>query len=233
MFTPVNDITTWLWLASVSLRLLAAVVLGGLVGYEREQANRPAGFRTHILVSLGSALVMVTAEYLTRQYSPSIIIDPTRLGAQVISGIGFLGAGTIIRNGCNVKGLTTAASLWAVCCIGLACGGGFYAGALLATLLTFITLITLKKLEKHLARKQGEATLLIQLSRYSQDVLDILKKADELHLPVRKMQLLPNDDESNKGVRVRLGLGRSSEEDKARLILAMQQMETVQSVQDD
>ncbi|MEA4887859.1 MAG: MgtC/SapB family protein [Clostridiaceae bacterium] len=227
-----SSVSDWSWLGSVFLRLLVAVVLGGLVGYEREQANRPAGFRTHILVSLGSALVMVTAEYMTKIYSPQINLDPTRLGAQVVSGIGFLGAGTIIRNGSSVKGLTTAASLWAVCCIGLACGSGFYAGAILATLFTVVTLITLKRLEKHLSHKHGETTLLVQLSYYGQDVLDILKKADDLHLVIRKMQLLPADEDEN-GVRLRLGIARASEENKARLILAMKEMSSVRSISDE
>ena len=124
-------------------RLLLAVLLGGFVGYEREHANRPAGFRTHILVCVGAALVMVTSEYMVRKYSISAV-DPARLGAQVVSGIGFLGAGTIIRDGVNIRGLTTAASLWAVSCVGIAVGSGFYAGAAIATIFIFLTLIILK-----------------------------------------------------------------------------------------
>ena len=138
----------------ILVRLLLAVLLGGFIGYEREHTNRPAGFRTHILVCAGAALVMATSEYLVRRYSISAV-DPARLGAQVISGIGFLGAGTIIRDGVNVRGLTTAASLWAVSCVGIAVGCGFYLGAVIATV--FIPhLIILKKRKGAFQREQAQ-----------------------------------------------------------------------------
>lgn len=137
----------------VVVRLLLACLLGGIIGYERESTNRPAGFRTHILVCVGAALIMITAEYVSRRYAGLTNVDPTRLGAQVVSGIGFLGAGTIIREGVNVRGLTTAASLWAVSCVGIAAGIGFYGGAVIATAIIYITLISLKRTEKHIARK--------------------------------------------------------------------------------
>jgi putative Mg2+ transporter-C (MgtC) family protein len=108
----------------ILLRMVLAAALGGFIGYEREHLNRPAGFRTHILVCVGAALVMMTSQYLAYRY-PGDTIDLSRLGAQVISGIGFLGAGTIIRDGFNVRGLTTAASLWAVSCVGIAVGSGY------------------------------------------------------------------------------------------------------------
>jgi putative Mg2+ transporter-C (MgtC) family protein len=145
----------------IILQLMLAVALGGFIGYERENTNRPAGFRTHILVCVGSALVMITSQYLMQKYSGSTI-DPSRLGAQVISGIGFLGAGTIIRDGFNVRGLTTAASLWAVSCVGIAVGSGFYAGAIAATIFIFLTLITLKKAEKRFGRKNRYRTFIVE-----------------------------------------------------------------------
>lgn len=126
-------------------KLSLAAVFSGIIGYEREHSHRPAGFRTHILVSVGSALVMITSAYIFEMYKLEANIDPARLGAQVISGIGFLGAGTILREGFSVKGLTTAASLWAVSCVGLAVGSGFYEGALVATIVIYITLNLLKK----------------------------------------------------------------------------------------
>jgi putative Mg2+ transporter-C (MgtC) family protein len=220
------------WFATMSLRLAAAVILGGLLGYEREHANRPAGFRTHILVCLGSALVMVTSEYLRHIYASEISLDPTRLGAQVISGIGFLGAGTIIRNGSSVKGLTTAASLWAVCCIGLACGGGFYSGAILATILTFLTLVVFKRIDMLLAHNHGEITLLVNMTHYGQDVIGILEKAKEMHITVRKMQIMPNE-KGRQEVNLRLILAHTDEESKVRMILALQGMESIQSVSDE
>ena len=128
-----------------ALKLLLASLLSGFIGFEREHSHRPAGFRTHILVAVGSALVMMTSVYIFDTYRGLTNMDPARLGAQVISGIGFLGAGTILREGFSVKGLTTAASLWAVSCIGLAVGIGFYEGAIVATFVIYITLNVLKK----------------------------------------------------------------------------------------
>ena len=124
------------------LRLAIAAVLGGVIGSERQHSHRPAGLRTHVLVAVGAALVMCTSVYVAGRYGGS---DVMRLGAQVISGIGFLGAGTILREGFSVKGLTTAASLWAVACIGLAVGIGFWPGALIATAAIYLTLNAVKK----------------------------------------------------------------------------------------
>lgn len=114
---------------SITVRLLLALICGGILGIEREKKRRPAGLRTYMLVCVGAAFVMITNEYMSFKYEG---VDPSRMGAQVISGIGFLGAGTIIVTGRNrVKGLTTAAGLWAAACIGLAAGAGFYSGQLL------------------------------------------------------------------------------------------------------
>lgn len=120
-------------------RLFLSCILGGIVGFERERKDSPAGFRTHILVSLGSSLIMVLSMYGFTDFT-SVNKDPARLAAQVVSGIGFLGAGTILRDGTAVKGLTTAASLWVVAAIGLATGAGFYFSSLLVTGLVFIAL---------------------------------------------------------------------------------------------
>ena len=132
--------------AQIIFRILLAVCFGSLIGLEREHAHRPAGLRTHILVCVGACLVMLTSEFIYKQYHPfSPNTDVARLGAQVISGIGFLGAGTIIRNGSSVKGLTTAASIWVVACIGLATGMGFYFGATIATIIIFLCLAYIKR----------------------------------------------------------------------------------------
>lgn len=136
------------------LRLCLAALLGGFIGLERESHQRPAGLRTHILVCLGSALVMLISIY---GFS-STNRDPARMAAQVISGIGFLGAGTIMREGSTIKGLTTAASLWVVSGIGLAVGSGFYLGGALTTALVVLTLGFLESIEPKLS-----ATRTIQL----------------------------------------------------------------------
>lgn len=145
----------------IFFRLFLSILLSGLVGLERESIRRPAGFRTHILVCVGSTLVMLTGIYIVDLYSYKSSLDVTRLGAQVISGIGFLGAGTIIREGTTVKGLTTAAGLWAVACIGLAIGAGFYLAAVLTALLVFITLIAFTKVEKHIKVRRNYMSIKI------------------------------------------------------------------------
>lgn len=123
---------------SIFIRLFLAMLLGGIIGFERGVKGRPAGMRTYMLVCIGSALVMITNEYMSGLF---LGIDPARMGAQVISGIGFLGAGTIIiTRGQQVRGLTTAAGLWASACMGLAIGVGFYTGALIGML--FILFVT-------------------------------------------------------------------------------------------
>ena len=130
-----------LGLADICLRLLCAMIVGMVIGTEREYTNRPAGMRTHILVALGAASVMLTGQMIFLQYSAlGATPDPSRLSAQVITGVGFLGAGTILREGTNVKGLTTAASLWSVACLGIAAGAGYYAIALAGMVFIFITL---------------------------------------------------------------------------------------------
>lgn len=135
------------------LRLLCALVLGAVIGTEREYTNRPAGMRTHMLVALGACVVMVISQILFIQYRPhGIDTDPARMGAQVISGVGFLGAGTILREGLNVRGLTTAASLWATACLGLAAGAGYYAVALFGTVFIFMTLSIFELIQRRLFR---------------------------------------------------------------------------------
>lgn len=146
----VKNIALWVWgfdqirfTIDALFKLGITTVLSGFIGFEREHSHRPAGFRTHILVSVSSALVMLTSVYIFD--SQGMTGDVTRMSAQVLSGIGFLGAGTILREGFSVKGLTTAASLWAVACIGIAVGAGFYAGAFVATLVIYLTLNSLKR----------------------------------------------------------------------------------------
>jgi putative Mg2+ transporter-C (MgtC) family protein len=133
-------------------RLLLAAVLGALVGLERERQSRPAGLRTHALVCFGSALAMLVSIYGFNDVldTPGISGDPSRIAAQVVSGIGFIGAGTIIAQSRSIRGLTTAASLWTVAAIGLAAGGGMYAAAIAGTGLVLVVLLPLKYIEEHL-----------------------------------------------------------------------------------
>ena len=134
------------WTAMESIiRLVVSMIVGALVGWERERGNRPAGLRTHMLVCMGSCLVMTASIWFAKE---TMMGDAMRMGAQVISGIGFLGAGTIIKDDHGVKGLTTAASLWVVACIGLALGAGFYWGAILCAAMTYAALVFFKHIEE-------------------------------------------------------------------------------------
>jgi len=131
----------------VASRLFLAAVLGGVIGFERQKHNkRIAGLRTHILVTVGSALIMLVSIYIFEAYAGKAPVDPARIAAGVVTGIGFLGAGTIIRSGENVQGLTTAASLWTVSGIGLAVGCGFYIAGCTASIIALATLYLLRKI---------------------------------------------------------------------------------------
>lgn len=132
-------------LAKIALRLVLACIFGAILGVEREIRRRPAGLRTYMLVCVGSALVMITNGLLTLDYP---MVDPSRMGAQVISGIGFLGAGTIIVTGKNrVQGLTTAAGLWATACVGLAVGAGYIEIAAIGCAITFLVVVIIYRVD--------------------------------------------------------------------------------------
>lgn len=137
----------------VFVRLTLSLVLCGLIGLERQLHRRTAGLRTHILVGLGSCLIMLTSLYIFDIYKKEVPLDPARIAAGVITGIGFLGAGAIIRDNEGIKGLTTAASLWVVAGIGLASGCGFYNAALFSTALVLITLFSLRYAEMYMIDK--------------------------------------------------------------------------------
>lgn len=168
----------------VIIRLLLATIVGGLIGYEREYKNRPAGFRTHILVCVGASVISMIQLYNIDQTVTIILEHPElasalkadigRIGAQVISGIGFLGAGTIIHQKGSVKGLTTAASLWVVACIGLAVGLGYYTLSILSTVAVVIVLVSLKKFESRFMDKSS----LIKIEIVYLDKKEMIQKID-------------------------------------------------------
>ena len=157
----------------VTMRLLLAVFIGGLIGYERELNNRAAGFRTHMLVCVGAAITSLIQLYTFEQVKATILDNPNlqgsvssdmlRLGAQVISGVGFLGVGTIIQEKGSVKGLTTAASLWVVAIIGLATGFGFYTLSVASFVCVFIVLVILKNFEHKFIGKTRKIRLHVVL----------------------------------------------------------------------
>jgi len=135
---------------TVIFRLMLCFICGGVIGLEREKQGRSAGLRTHILVCMGSGLIMLVSLYIFDIYNGKAPVDPSRIAAGVVTGVGFLGAGTIITNRAGAKGLTTAASIWVSSAIGLAVGCGFISAAAFTTIITFVTLAFLKHIEKKL-----------------------------------------------------------------------------------
>jgi len=166
--SSINDTT-------ILLRLFLSVLLGGLIGFERGRAGRPAGLRTHILVCLGSTLAIMTNQYIFEKYGVS---DPSRMAGQVISGIGFLGAGTIIVTGRHqVKGLTTAAGLWATACMGLAIGIGFYKAAIVSCVFIAFATVVLHRLDNIMLSKSKILDIYIEINKTASItlVLDTIK----------------------------------------------------------
>jgi len=175
----------------LTLRLLLAALLGGLIGLEREWNNHAAGFRTHILVTIGAAGIMLLSIYGFADfvYEANVRTDPARLAAQVISGIGFLGAGAIMRNGSTVSGLTTAASIWVVAAIGLCVGAGFYYVSVLATALVLVSLFLLNKWEKHLLRHRRACEVEIRMKDRAGNMTQITAQFETHGVQIRNLKM--------------------------------------------
>ena len=179
-----------LTLLAVVIRVLASVILGGIIGLERGLKNRAAGFRTYMLVCMGACIVMVTNQYIFQVYGTG---DPVRMGAQVISGIGFLGAGTIIVTArSQIKGLTTAAGLWASACIGLAIGVGFYEVALLGGLCVFLVLTVLHSWELFMRRNVKLCTVFVELNPGC-TMRQLLQELQEVRIRLSGIQMETQD----------------------------------------
>lgn len=177
------------------VRMVLAAVLGGLVGIEREWNNHAAGFRTHILVCLGSTTIMLLSIYGFSDFvaESNVRIDPARLAAQVISGIGFLGAGAILRNGSVIKGLTTAASVWVVAAIGLCVGAGFLFVAFLCTFFVIISLYVLNKWEKHLLRHRKKHEVMCTIINMPGVLGKVASKFGELGIQIANVKMMPDE----------------------------------------
>ena len=180
-------------LAELALRLGCAMLVGLIIGIEREYTHRPAGMRTHILVALGACVVSIVGEILFTQYnSLGATPDPARLSAQVITGVGFLGAGTIMKEGPSVKGLTTAASLWAVACLGLASGFGYYALAILGMTFIMITLTVFEVLQRSLIHT-GSSNL-----GYSLETKDLTSSLNRLYALAQEQNVTLSEVEASQ-----------------------------------
>lgn len=175
---------------SVPLRIIAAIIISGIIGMERGLKNRAAGFRTYILVCVGSCIIMMINQYIFQELGTG---DPTRMAAQVISGIGFLGAGSIIVTSHNqIKGLTTAAGLWTSACIGLATGFGLYEIALAGGIAIFFVLTMLHQWENRLRRNAKVLTVYIELNP-NVSLSDFIKESQQNELQIRDIQIEPAD----------------------------------------
>lgn len=171
----------------VMLRLLLAVVFGGLVGVERILTKHDAGIRTHMLVSVGSAAIMVLSELLLAEYGGDI----SRIGAQVVSGIGFLGAGCIIVNGNKIKGLTTAAGLWATACIGLLFGSGYYKAGAIAAVVMLSAMLIFHPISSWVQKKTKYADESVQITvTAKQNLNEIIDKADKNGLKTLRVNIV-------------------------------------------
>lgn len=184
-------------LLAVILRITMAVVVGGLIGMERGMKNRPAGLRTYMVVCLGACLVMMTNQYVCQVFKTG---DPVRMGAQVVSGIGFLGAGTIIVTRRNrIKGLTTAAGLWAAAGVGLALGMGFYEAALIGGFAIFAVMTLLQKMDNKMHRKTKVIEIYVELSQEC-PLGDFLRDIRARDIDVRDT-MREHDSDSEDGTR--------------------------------
>ncbi|MCY6355695.1 MgtC/SapB family protein [Clostridium sp. ZS2-4] len=191
----------------VILRLALAIFIGGLLGYEREFKNRPAGLRTHILVCVGAAIISMIQLHITTdtivliiehpELSNAVKADMGRLGAQVISGIGFLGVGTIIHEKGSVKGLTTAASIWTVGCIGLAIGMGYYFLSCISAISVFFTVVFLRRFESNFFKKVDVVKLGVEYYNKGDINLELTNYFKAKNIKIKDVQFLIQGREEN------------------------------------
>jgi len=215
----------------IVLRLVVAAILGALVGLERERLEWAAGMRTHALVCLGSALFMVVsafgfADVLGEQH---VILDPSRVAAQVASGIGFIGAGTIILRREIVKGLTTAASIWAVAAVGLAVGGGMFLAAGSATLLALALLVLARPLKQRLFPNRKEARRVRLVIGRETSLAELRSEIEASELPLERIVVRPSSSAEADDAELVLGKG-SQEEELLSLIDSLRRVSGVREV---
>jgi len=210
LWQQLSDVTT----LSIIVRILLAIILGGMIGLQRGSRNHPAGFRTHILVCVGACLAMLTNQYVFENLSA--LSDPTRLGAQVITGVGFLGVGTILITGRHrIKGLTTAAGLWASACMGLAIGIGFYSAAIIAGVSILIALSLFAKLEEYINSRSKIMDVYLELDSLNK-VKEIIRIAGERDIKVNDMHFSQETPISGEiGVHMTLKLPKRTNHDEA------------------
>lgn len=216
----------------IALRLFSAAVLGGIIGFERERLSRFAGLRTHMLVCIGAALIMIVSQYgfhevLTNQL---VILDPSRVAAQVVSGIGFLGAGTILFRKNVVHGLTTAATLWTVAGIGLSTGAGLYFPSIVVTIIVLLVLAGIRPIERKFFKKEhvaGEIKFVIKSGKFSISSLKETLEKQKKQFRVLNIQI---ESENEKEI-VLLSFESSSQEILLSVIDSIRTLSGVQSIE--
>ncbi|RDW21801.1 ATPase [Oceanobacillus arenosus] len=213
----------------IIIRLLIALVLSGLIGFERELNNHSAGFRTHILVGVGSCLMMLMSLYGFSSFIEAydnVRFDPARIPSYVISGIGFLGAGTIIVYGGTIRGLTTAASIWTVAGIGLVVGVGMYGAAMLTTLIILVSLIFLNNFEKLLPRIHASSFIEI-IVEPELEIKDVVAAVEMFGEKVKNIDIIKMESEIRK-IHIRLIQGKNG--DRISMIDAISKIDYVNNV---
>jgi putative Mg2+ transporter-C (MgtC) family protein len=214
-------------------RLVLAAALGSVIGFERERLSWAAGLRTHMLVCVGSALIMIVSAYgFAEVLGEHVVLDPSRMAAQVVSGIGFLGAGSILLRGEIVRGLTTAASLWSVAAIGLAVGGGLYTASIAATVIILIILAGIKPLERRFitAKQRRQLTMIVE-----RGTLTFHSLHDELGTasPRVKQFVMQQSDDSAECDEVIITLHRVSNAEYESICARLRQLQGVREFRGD
>ena len=226
----------------VLIRLGVAVVCGGIIGIDRGKKHRPAGFRTHMLVCIGAALTMILGIYLSMMIKNVWVAgdaalgfattDVSRFGAQVINGIGFLGAGTIIVTGKQqVKGMTTAAGLWASACMGLAIGAGFYAGALIGCALIITTIVIFSKLEYIIMKRTRNINLYVEFENLD-DLTSIIERIKSTETKIFDVELTKNKSAENAHPYAIFSLRLPKNKSHARLVSSIAELESIRTIEE-
>jgi len=219
-----NDINV----VSISVRIILAIIIGGILGIERGRKHHPAGFRTHILVCLGAAMVMMTNQFIVELYGG----DPSRLGAQVVSGIGFLGAGTIIITRRNqVKGLTTAAGLWAAACLGLAVGIGFYEGAILVGFVVLLIMTVFQKVDMWFMINAKYMNVYVSFESMG-DFDTFLSFCSEINIKVLDVELSKSKIPNESGVFCLVLLENRKRKKRSEIIHAISNLDFVKQIEE-
>ena len=224
VFDSLRDVN----MVSVTVRMFLAVLCGGIIGIEREYKRRPAGFRTHILICLGAAMTTLTSQFLYLELH--YYTDMARLGAQVVAGVGFIGAGTIIvTQRQRVKGLTTAAGLWASACMGLAIGAGFYECVLLAFLLIFLSIRLLPYLENFVVENARNMNIYVEFESLD-DVGAIIGRIKAQDVQIYEVDIDHGREEKLSNPSAVFSIRLNHKQMHTQVLAAISELETVRTI---